>query len=81
MGVLVMPEHIHAALNDYTELLGVDAGKYWLDPRMAPPPAQEGPDPQLMVQMQAVEAQRQRNDVDLQKAQLGAQIDQIGRTM
>jgi hypothetical protein len=81
MGLLVTPENIHAALTDYTELLGLQAGKYWMDPATAQPKPAEGPDPALLIQQQAVEAQRQRNDVEMYKADLNKQVKEMEAQM
>ena len=79
MGLLVRPEHMQKAVNDYTRELGIDEGKYWVPPGELPPPPPPSPDYQmatLQIQQGAVEAQMQRNAVDAMKIEAEERIKQ-----
>jgi hypothetical protein len=72
MGIIVRPEHMQQAVNDYTRELGVEESKYWVAPGEMPPPQPERPDyemAQLQVQSGLVEAQMQRNAVEARKVE------------
>ena len=70
MGLLLRPEHMQRAINDYTRELGLEESLYWSAPGEMPPPEPEPPDyqmAQIQVQGALVEAQMQKNSVDAAK--------------
>lgn len=71
LNVLLTPQHMAAAANDYTRELGLEESKYWIPADQVQMPQQEpGPDYQMaaiQIQQGAVEAQMQKNAVDAQK--------------
>lgn len=71
LGVLLTPQHMAQAANDYTRELGVEESLYWTPPDQAvPPPQPQAPDYQMAtikVQGAMVEAQMQKNAVEAQK--------------
>lgn len=76
LGTLLLPHQIHGALADEADNLGVEAAKYYQDPRQLPPKQPEGPSveqqalmAQAQAQLGAAEAQKQRNQVEFYKAQ------------
>lgn len=76
LGVLVTPEHMHNAVTDYTELLGLPASRYWMDPATAQP-QQPKPDYQMMslqVQSEMVKTQQAKVMSDGRRGELEMQI-------
>lgn len=79
MGVLVSPAHIHNALSDYTELLGLTAERYWMDPATAQPP-EPGPDYNMLalqVQNKVAEAQQMKALAEARKVEADAEFRRI----
>ncbi len=81
MNVLLGPQHIYQSLHDYTDALGLEPGKYWQDPAELPPQQPEGPSiqeqalmAQAQAQLMAAQAAKDRNQVEVVKAQISERV-------
>jgi hypothetical protein len=76
MGTLINPENLYNSFMDHADALGVEGERYYMDPKTAQPQQPEGPSAQdqamlmtAQAQMGAAQAQSERNQVEMAKAQ------------
>ncbi len=80
LGMLVNPDGMYNAVNDYTELLGLNAERYWMDPAQAQPPEPQGPDPMMIAaqaQVMSAQAQQAKAMVDAKKAEIDGEMKRL----
>lgn len=69
----VLPQHMHAAISDRVEALGLNTDKYFVNPEAYQPPP-PGPDPQMQLEQARLMLEQEGLQVEREKVQADMQI-------